>query len=35
MKFDLHKDELKLLIAELRKDPISIVFHEPVPWEAM
>ena len=23
------------MIAELKKDPNSIVFHEPVPWQAM
>lgn len=30
-----HKDQLKLVIAELKKDQNSIVFHEPVPWQAM
>ena len=31
IKFE-HKDQLKLLIAELRKEPNSAPFHEPVPW---
>ena len=30
-----HKEHLKLMIAELRKDPNSFAFHEPVPWQAM
>jgi hypothetical protein len=34
IKFE-HKDQLKLLVAELRKDPNSTAFHTPVPWQAM
>ena len=34
IKFE-HKDQLKLLIAELRKEPNSAPFNDPVPWQAM
>ena len=30
-----HKDQLKLLVAEIKKDTNSYAFHQPVPWEAM
>jgi len=30
-----HKDQLKLLVAELKKDQNSIQFQLPVPWEAL
>ena len=30
-----HKDQLKLLIAELKKDPNSLEFHQPVAWQAI
>jgi hypothetical protein len=30
-----HKDQLKLLIAELKKEPNAVAFLEPVPWQIM
>jgi polyribonucleotide nucleotidyltransferase len=30
-----YKDQLKLLITELKKDPNSQEFHKPVEWESM
>lgn len=30
-----HKDQLMLLIAELKRDQASGEFHRPVPWQAL
>jgi hypothetical protein len=30
-----HIDHLKVIIVKIKSDPLSLVFHEPVPWEAM